>query len=33
MMNKLFMIVVSVCCLLMTACGTENDETPQACAL
>ena len=29
MMNKLFMIVVSVCCLLMTACGTENDETPQ----
>ena len=28
-MNKLFMIVVSVCCLLMTACGTENDETPQ----
>ena len=29
MMNKLFMIVLSVCCLLMAACGTDNDETPQ----
>ena len=28
-MNKLFMIVLSVCCLLMAACGTDNDETPQ----
>ena len=29
MMNKLFMIVLSVCCLLMAACGTDSDETPQ----
>ena len=29
MMNKLFMIVLSVCCLLMAACGTDNEETPQ----
>ena len=29
MMNKLVILLLSACCLLMTACDKENDETAQ----
>ena len=29
MMNKFFILLLSACCLLMTACDKENDETAQ----
>lgn len=32
MMNKLVILLLSACCLLMTACDKENDETDKASA-
>ena len=29
MMNKFFILLLSACCLLTTACDKENDETAQ----
>ena len=29
MMNKFFILLLSACCLLTTACDKENDETVQ----
>ena len=29
MMNKLVILLLSACCLLMTACDKEHDETAQ----